>query len=418
MMNAAANLAEKVIGHRDTTSTGGVPSNGETMWALAWHGKHDVRYERTPKPIVVDPQDVVIRITATTICGSDLHVYDGQVPNVHDGQTQGHESMGIIDSVGPGVKTLKVGDRVVHSFDMACGTCAYCQRKEYTGCENTNPSKLNEKFWGHAFATILGWSSLSGGYGGCQAEYVRIPFADVNCLKVPDNVPDEKALYLSDIACTSYHAAVELGQVKKGEKVAIWGAGPIGILVAKWCEIFGASQIIVVENDENRMAVLKKAVPIAQFVNFDKEDVCDTIAKLCPGGPDVVIECAGFRFAKSMLHKVERAVGLETDTSELVNECIRSVRKYGRMVLIADYSLFTNHFNIGGMMEKHLFVSGGQCPVQEMWHTVLDFIQKGTFDPTICVTHYGKLSDGPQFYKDMNQHNNGVIKTFLRPDHE
>jgi len=384
-MNAASNLAEKVLGHHDLPTTAGVPSNGETMMALAWHGKQDVRYEKVPKPCLVDPQDVIIKITATTICGSDLHVYDGQIPNVHKGQVQGHESMGIIEQVGAGVKNFKVGDRVVHSFDMACGTCSYCQRQEFTACENTNPSKLPDQMWGHGFAAILGWSSLSGGYSGCQAEYVRVPFADVNCLKVPDSVPDEKAIYLSDVACTSYHAAIDLGKVSKGEKVAIWGAGPIGILTAKWCEIFGASQIIVIEACKERVDIVKKHIANVQIIDYDKENVVESIAKLCPGGPDVVIECAGFRFAKSMLHKVERAVGLETDTSELVNECIKSVRKYGRMVLIADYSLYANHFNLGGMMEKHLFVSGGQCPCQKMWKTVLEFIEKGTFDPTILL---------------------------------
>jgi len=403
MMNAAANTAEKIVGHRDIPMT---PGDGgdttEMMHALVWHGKKDMRYELVPKPKLLDPEDVIVRITSTTICGSDLHIYTGDLLNVHPGSVIGHECMGIVEQVAPQVRDLKVGDRVVVAFNVSCGKCDFCHRQEFTGCPNTNNSKLMEKLFGHATGGMHGYGNLLGGYSGGQSEYIRVPFADTNCLKVPPNVPDEKALFISDISCTSYHAAIELGKVKEGDTVAIWGAGPIGALSAKWCELAGARLIIVIDNVPDRLNIVKSKIRNVETLNFDEVDVKKAIETLCPGGTDVGIEAAGFRYAKSKLHKIERMLGLETDTSEIVNEVIACVRKFGRMVLIADYTGPTNHFNIGAMMEKHLFVSGGQATVQKHWNMVLDRIQDGSFDPTIVVTHYGRLSDGPELYDKFN----------------
>jgi len=417
MLNAVSNLVENVVGHKPTATTTGKPeSDVETMDALVWHGKENVHYERVAKPIIADTKDALIRVTASTICGSDLHVYTNEVHNLRVGQVLGHEAMGIVEQIGPDVKDIRVGDRVVIAFDIACGDCPHCRRKEFTGCQRTNPSKLMEGQYGHTFGGIFGFGGLAGHYSGCQAEYVRVPFADVNCLPVPVNVPDEKALYLSDIACTSYHAAIDLGQVHEGDKVAIWGAGPIGILTAKWCELYGASEIYVIENVPERIALIREKVFRAYVINFDEVDVVEELAKFCPDGVDVSIECAGFRYAKSALHRVERALMMETDTSDLVNECIKATRLWGRMVLISDYLGFTNHFNIGGLMEKHIFLSGGQCPCQAVWPKVLPHIQDGSFDPTICVTYFGKLSDGPELYKKFHLKQDGIVKVFLRPN--
>jgi len=383
------------------------------MRAIVWHGKKDVRFESVAKPKIADSQDALIRVTATCICGSDLHIYNNEVPDVKNGQVLGHEAMGIVEKIGPGVKNIAVGDRVVIAFSIACGTCDHCKRKQFTGCERTNPSKMMKGLYGHTISGVYGYGSMLGGYSSAQAEYVRVPFADVGCLKVPASVSDEKALYLSDIACTSYHAAVDLGHVKAGESVAIWGAGPIGILTAKWCELAGAKDIYVIENVPERLELIKSKVPSVTTIDFDELDVNETLEKLCPKGVDVSIECAGFRYAKSKLHKVMRAVGLEMDSPELVNEAIQATKPYGRVVLIADYLGKTNGFNIGAMMEKHLYVSGGQCPVQAVWHTVLERIQDGSFDPTICVTSTGKLSDAPDLYEQF--HLKQIVKTFLRP---
>jgi len=416
MMNAAANLAEKIVGHRETAvSTKDNVDSSQQMHALVWHGKRDMRYDLVPKPALTDDGDAIIRITATTICGSDLHIYNGDLMNVQSGTIIGHECMGIVEQVAPKVRNIKIGDRVVVAFNISCGSCEYCLREEYTGCSRTNSSKLLEKMMGHATAGIHGYGNLLGGYSGSQSDYVRVPFADVNCLKIPPEVPDEKALYISDVACTSFHAVVELGKVKEGESVAIWGAGPIGILSAKWCEIYGAKTIIVIDNVQDRLNLVKGKVRNCHTINFDEEDVKTAIASLCPEGTDVAIEAAGFRYAKSMLHRIERQVGLESDTSEIVNEVISCIRKFGRMVLIADYVGPTNHFNIGAMMEKHLYVSGGQATVQKHWLTVLKHIQDGTFDPTMIVTHFGRLSEGPELYDKFNRKTEGVIKVFLQP---
>jgi threonine dehydrogenase-like Zn-dependent dehydrogenase len=323
--------------------------------------------------------------------------------------------MGIVTEVASEVRDIKVGDRVVVSFDISCGKCDFCQREEYSGCSRTNNSKVMEKLFGHTTGGMHGYGNLLGGYSGGQAEFMRVPYADVNCLKIPPEVPDEKALFLSDIACTSFHAAIELGKVKQGDTVAIWGAGPIGILSAKWCELFGARLIIVIDDVPDRLNLVKGKIRNVETINFDECNVKEAIERLCPGGTDVAIEAAGFRYAKSVLHKIERKVGLETDTSEIVNEVIYCIRKFGRMVLIADYTGPTNHFNIGAMMEKHLYVSGGQATVQKHWKMVLRYIQDGTFDPTICLTHYGKLSDAPDFYDKFNRKVDGVIKVFLQP---
>jgi len=385
----------------------------DMMHAIVWYGKEDVRYEEVEKPKIIDPRDALIRMTATTICGSDLHLFANEVLDLKKGQVLGHEAMGIVEQIGDNVKHLKVGDRVVISFCVACGECSHCKRKEFTGCEKTNHSKTMEGMYGHAFAGILGFGSIGGSYAGCQAEFIRVPIADVNCLVLPPDIKNEQALYLSDIACTSYHAAVDLGNVKAGEKVAIWGAGPVGLLTAKWCELYEAKDIFVIENVAERIELLKKHIPRATVINFDKVDVNAELARLCPEGVDVSIECAGY--AKSALHKMEKAMHLETDTAELVNECIKATRLYGRVVLVSNYMGFANHFNIGGLMEKHLYLSGGQCPCQAVWDKVLPRIQDGSFDPTICVTFYGFLADAVNVYKKMFHRQDGIVKAFLRP---
>jgi threonine dehydrogenase-like Zn-dependent dehydrogenase len=385
------------------------------MHGLRWYGKKDIRYEEVPKPKILDESDVIVRITAMSICGSDLHYYANEIMDFRKGQTVGHEGMGIVEEVGRNVLKLRKGERVVIAFDIACGQCSHCLRSEFTGCEKTNKSEHMQKMYGHCFAGIYGFGDLAGGYGGCQAEFVRVPYADVNCLPVPDDIPDEKALYLSDVACTSYHAAIDLGQVRRGDKVAIWGAGPIGLLTAKWCDLQEAKEIYVIENVPERLEWLKDKLPRVCAINFDKVEVTKELARLCPEGVDVSIECAGFRYAKGALHTVERAVGLETDTAELLNECIMATRLYGRVVLISDYVGYANHVNLGGLMEKHLYLSGGQCPCQAVWDKVLPRIKDGSFDPTICVTHRGSLAEGVKVYEDMFYKRGGVIKTFLRP---
>jgi len=331
---------------------------------------------------------------------------------MHDGDIMGHEFMGVIDEVGSEVHNLRVGQRVVVAFDIACGKCSYCQREEYTACDTTNPSKLAEVAYGHRPAALFGYSHMTGGIPGGQAEYVRVPFADVNCLPIPDNITDEQALYLSDVIPTSYHGT-ELADVQEGSTVGIWGLGPIGLMTARWCQIKNAGRIIGIDCIPER---LEKARELGiETIDFKKQDVVKTIMGLIPSGLDCTIECAGFEGAKTLLHKVEMALRLETDTADIFTEMFTVVRKFGRVSVIGVYAGFTNHFPVGAMMEKDLTIKGGQSPTQKYWKMCLEKITSGDLDPRFIITHRGSLDEGPELYSEFHKRENGVIKVFLRP---
>jgi len=301
---------------------------------------------------------------------------------------------------------------VVVAFNISCGTCSYCQRQEYTACDTTNPSKLMESMYGHRTAALYGYSHLTGGVPGGQSEYVRVPFADLNCLPIPSNIPDEKALFLSDVVPTAYHGCM-LGGVKEGSTVAIWGLGPISLMIARWAQILKAGRIVGIDCVPERLDIAKRIFGI-EVINFKEQNTIKTLAEMIPGGPDVGIEAAGFEYSTSLLHKVERALSLETDTADILTEMISSVRKCGTVSIIGVYSGTTNHFPIGAMMEKDLVVKGGQSPTQKYWKMALEKIESGELDPTFIISHKAKLSDGPELYKKFND-KDGVIKVFLRP---
>jgi len=391
-------------------------SQGGTMKTLQWYGKEDVRVVDAPIPGVKDGTDAVIKVTLSTVCGSDLHMYTGDLNASMKGDIMGHESMGIVQQVGPDVKNLKVGDRVVVSFDIAEGNCMYCKKELYTCCDLTNNSKMMEKLYGHRIAGAFGYTHLTGGYPGAQAEYLRVPYADVNCLKIPDGIPDEKVLFLSDIVCTGWHAN-ELANVQKGDVVCIWGAGPVGLMAAALAKFRGASRVLIVDKDEERLEMARNKIG-CEIINFDKVDVVKRFQELVPNGPDCCIEAAGFRFAKSIVHKVERALNLEGDTPELLAEIIKIIRKGGYIGVIADYFYHANHFPIGAFMEKSLHMAGGQSPCQKYWKKLLEYIVTGQFDPTFLVTHEFPLTEGDKAYKMFNKHEDGMVKIFLRPGGE
>jgi len=307
-----------------------------------------------------------------------------------------------------------VGQRVVVAFDIACGTCGHCKREEYTGCETTNPSNLMAFAYGQAICAAYGYSHLTGGVPGGQAEYVRVPFADVNCLVIPDDVPDDKALYLSDVIPTAYHGT-ELGEVKEGSIVAIWGLGPIGLMTARWCQIKKAGRIIGIDCVPERLQVAQSVLKI-ETIDFSKNDTVKTLLSMFPHGVDVAIECAGFEYAKTMLHKVERALNLETDTADILTEMIMSARVFGNIAIIGVYAGYTNHFPIGAMMEKALIIKSGQSPTQKYWPMALEKLRSGEID-NFFVSHRAKLSEAPELYKKFYDKKDGVIKVFLRPDY-
>ncbi|CAF1431609.1 unnamed protein product [Adineta steineri] len=379
---------------------------------LEWHGKKDVRIAQRPKPIITDDSDAIIHVTSSTICGSDLHMYNGDMKGMLSKDIIGHECMGIVESIGPNVKNIKVGDRVVVSAPIACGQCEYCKTGLFSLCDITNDSKVMETMYGHRICGAFGYSHLTGGYDGCQAEWVRVPFADVNLLKIENNrLTDEQVLFLSDIVCTAWHANV-LGGVGPGTTVAIWGAGPVGLLTVMWAKYRGAKRIFSIDCIEERLA--KARTQGAETIDFSKDNVIETMQKLLPGGPDVCIDAVGFRYTKGMVHKMQRAVFLETDSPEVLDEAIVVVRKGGSVAIIGDYFYKSNQFPIGTFMEKAVTMRGGQLYCQSYWHDLLKIIENGEVDPTFIVTHTMELSRAAEAYKMFDEKSDGTIKVVLK----
>jgi len=429
MANAAANFIESRMGeHPDGTATKGQVSNygiqnefadpsGEKMKALIWEGKYKVKVVETSKPKIIDNDDAIIKVTGTTICGSDLHLYHGAVMEMKEGDILGHEYMGVVESVGANIKRIKPGDRVVASFQIACGTCRFCVQKLSSQCERTNSSSLANALYGHRTAGILGYSHFAGGYAGGQAEYVRAPFADVNLLVVPDGVSDEKALYLSDVLPTSYNC-VEDTHIYGGETVGIWGMGPVGFFTAVWAFAKGAKRVIAIDSVSWRLEYAKSKIPQIETIDFSKiKSVTEEISKMVPGGLDVALECAAGEYPKSIVHKIETAIGLETDSSDTLNEMILSVRPYGRIGITGLYTAYTNHFNIGAVMQTGIRVIGnGQAPVLKYWETILnDWIIPGKVDPNLMISHRISLDEMEELYArfDKRDEKDGLMKVFV-----
>jgi threonine dehydrogenase-like Zn-dependent dehydrogenase len=383
--------------------------------ALCWNGKKDIRAEKLPKPRVTDPTDALVKITTTAICGSDLHMYDGWFPGMKKGDVLGHEFMGYVEEVGSQVKSVKVGDRVVVSCLIFCGKCRYCKNQEYSLCDKTNDSKAMEHLYGRNICGVFGYSHLTGGYPGGQAEYARVPYADNLCLKIGDEFRDEKVLFMSDILCTAWHGT-ELGRVGKGDTVAIWGQGPVGLLTAKLCQIRGASRVIVIDAVDYRLEFAKQKIPGVEIIDYSKEqDVPARLLDMTGDGPDVGIECAGFHYTKSWTHSALAKLNMETDSADILNEMIKAIRKGGHMAVIGDYVGFTNAFNVGGLMEKAIIFQGGQNYGRKYWSTLLDLIKRGEIDPSFIITHRLPLEKGPEAYKMFDEKKDGCIKVVLKP---
>ncbi|RAH73716.1 zinc-dependent alcohol dehydrogenase [Aspergillus aculeatinus CBS 121060] len=429
----AANLVEKLVGHSDNATVTTDVSNyakgesgeetGEKIKATIWQGKNTVEVVEMPKPRVIDEGDVIVKITGSTICGSDLHLYHGVVPQLEKGDVLGHEFCGVVDSVGPGAKNVKVGDRVVASFPIACGQCTNCKKELTSACERTNENTITNAMYGKRTAGMFGYSHFTGGFAGGQAEYVRVPYGDQNLLALPDDVPDEKGLYLSDVLATSYHCVVDTG-VDKGDVVAIWGAGPIGQMVASFSFMQGASRVILIDGGDAawRLDFVKSKLPKVETIDFTKlprgESITSQLKKVVPGGPDVALECASGEFAKGWAHYFEVLLGLETDTSEMLNEMITSVRPFGRVGVTGIYTGFTNHFNIGALMQTGIrLIGNGQAPVHRYWKHLLELIRKGEINPLDMVTHRVRLEDMSRLYELFNSREGGIQKVFVATKH-
>jgi len=434
MAAQATYAAEKAIGHdteftrQDVSSyTGqGEGEANETMKALAWQGKQKVEVVDVPKPKIIEDRDVILKVTGTTICGSDLHLLHGAIMQMNKGDILGHEFCGIVEQVGPSVKGIEVGKRYVVSFQIACGDCFFCKQKLSSQCEMTNSNTMTKAMYGGRTAGIFGYSHLTGGFAGGQAEYVRVPFGDVNLLAIPDDVPDEKALYLSDVLPTAYNAVKDTA-VYPDDQVAIFGVGPIGQMAASYALDEGASKIILVDT-EPRLSFVSSRWPAQhkdklQLVDFkklsfgvtNKETVVSKLKELCGGrGPDVAIECAAGEYAKGWMHWLEMSLGAETDTSEILNEMVEGVRNYGRTGITGVYVGYTNHFNIGSLMQRGIrLIGNGQAPVHKYWEELLVKVRKGELDPYQMISHRVRLEDIDKAYYKFDAKEDAMQKIFV-----
>ncbi|KAL2038805.1 hypothetical protein N7G274_008563 [Stereocaulon virgatum] len=430
-MSQGANLAEKAMGHGDNAITEQDMTNPardrakygdptETMKALAWMGKNDVQMVEIPKPKIIEDRDVILRVTGSTICGSDLHLLHGAVVQLQKGDILGHEFCGRVDSMGAGVKGLKQGDRVVASFQIACGECMYCKKKLSSQCERTNSNTIENVMYGGRTAGMFGYSHFTGGFAGGQAEYVRVPYGDVNLLKLPDDVPDEKGLYLSDVLATSWNCVVDTG-VKEGDVVAIWGAGPVGEMAAEMSFTNGASRVIMIDGGAAswRLDLCKEKMPKIETINYTDlprgTTVTSKLKEMEHGGPDVALECVAGEYAKGWAHYFEMLLGIETDTSEIINEMITSVKNYGRCGITGVYVGFTNHFNIGSLMERGIrLIGNGQAPVHLYWEQLLQMIREGKTDPYKMLSHRVKIEEMDIVYKKFDAREDHMQKIFVQ----
>jgi threonine dehydrogenase-like Zn-dependent dehydrogenase len=390
------------------------------MKALVWHGKEDVRVDRVPDPKLIDPTDVIIQITATAICGSDLHLYDGFMQGMKSGDILGHEPMGIVVDVGSAVQKLKKGDRVVVPFVIACGSCFFCERQLYAGCERSNPNpKVAEKAMGHAPCGAFGYSHVLGGFPGGQAEYLRVPFADVGPLKIESDLKDEQVLFLSDIFPTGYMAA-ENAQIEKGDTVAVWGCGPVAQFAIQCAWMLGAGRVIAIDRVPERLALAER-LGKAETIDFEKDHVYEALQEKTRGrGPDRCIDAVGceahsFGSVDAILDKAKKMAKLGTDRAHALREAIYCCRKGGTVSVPGVYVGLVDMVPMGAAMNKGLTIKLGQTHMQKYMKPLLEKVEAGAIDPSQIITHRLKLDEGPAAYKTFRDKKDGCIKVVLRP---
>jgi threonine dehydrogenase-like Zn-dependent dehydrogenase len=389
------------------------------MKALCWHGKKDIRYDRVPDPTIEDGRDAIIKMTSCAICGSDLHLFDGFMPGMKQGDILGHEFMGEVVEVGPENKKLKVGDRVVVPFTIICGECDQCKRGNYSVCERTNRNKdLADKAFGHTTAGLFGYTHLTGGYAGGQAEYVRVPYADVAPVKIPDGLTDEQVLFLGDIFPTGWQAAVQC-DIHPTDTVAIWGAGPVGQFCIRSAVLLGARQVICIDNQPERLAMAKAGG--ATTINFDDESVLERLKELTAGkGPEKCIDAVGMeahamRSVDSMVDRAKQAAFLGTDRPHVLREMIYACRAAGTLSIPGVYGGFLDKIPFGALMNKGLTVRTGQTHVNRWTDDLLRRIEDGQIDPSFVITHTVSLESGPDMYETFRDKKDGCIKVVLKP---
>jgi threonine dehydrogenase-like Zn-dependent dehydrogenase len=390
------------------------------MRATCWYGKKDVRVKHVPDPKILNRRDAIVKISSTAICGSDLHLFNGFMPTMQKGDVLGHEFMGELVEVGPDVKDRKVGDRVVVSFPISCGKCFYCQQEMFSLCENSNPNAwMAEKMFGHSPCGIYGYSHLTGGYAGGQAEYARVPFADVGTLKVPEGMTDEQVLFLSDIFPTGYMGA-EMCNIQPGDTVAVWGCGPVGQFAIASAYLLGAERVIGIDRFPERLQMAREKAK-ADTINYEEASVFETLMEMTGGrGPDACIDAVGLEAHGGhgivyAFDRVKQAMMSETDRPIALREAIMACRNGGTVSVIGVYGGLIDKFPMGSFMNRSLTMRTGQCHVQRYWKKLLAHVQNGDIDPSFVITHHMKLDDAPNGYDIFSDKEDDCIKIVLKP---
>ena len=390
------------------------------MKALAWHGKEDIRVDNVPDPTIEEPTDAIVRITSTAICGSDLHLYDGYVPFMKPGDVMGHEPMGIVEEVGSGVTNLKRGDRVVVPFTICCGQCWFCQKGLWSACDTTNRTpEIAQKLMGHAPAGLFGYSALTGSYPGGQAQYLRVPHANVICLKVENDLPDEKVLFLSDIFPTGWMAA-ENADIEPGETVAVWGCGPVGQFAIQSAWMLGAGRVVAIDRVPERLQMARE-FGRAETLDADEGHIYDRLQEMTNGrGPDRCIDAVGaeahaFSTLDSMMDAVKVMLLQKTDRPHVLREAIMCCRKGGTISVPGVYVGLGDKIPLGALMNKGLTIKTGQTHMLRYMEPLLRRVEAGDIDPSFVITHVLPLEKGPDAYKTFREKQDGCIKVVLKP---
>ena len=390
------------------------------MRAVCWHGTHDVRVESVPDPEILNPRDAIVRITSTAICGSDLHLYDGMIPTMASGDILGHEFMGEVVETGPGVTNLRPGDRVVVPFTISCGACNPCSRELWSLCDNSNPNAwMQEKLYGQSASGLFGYSHMFGGYAGGQAEYARVPFADVGPFRLPSTLKDEQVLFLSDILPTGFMAA-ENCDIEPGDVVAVWGAGPVGLLAIKSAFVLGAERVIAIDRVPERLALARDACG-AETLNFDHDDVLKALREMTGGrGPDSCIDAVGLEAHASgsigaRYDAVKMTFRMATDRVEALRQAILACGKGGTVSIPGVYGGFLDKVPLGAAFNKGLTLRMGQTHVHRYMPRLLELIEEGAIDASFVITHEIPLESAPAAYRMFLHKVDGCVKVVLKP---
>ena len=395
------------------------------MKALVWHGKHHVSVDNVPDATIEKPDDIVLKITSTAICGSDLHLYDGLIQTMKSGDILGHEFMGEVVAAGNEVTSCKVGDRVVVPFNIACGHCWFCKQSLFSACDESNPNgEITDKLYGHPANAMFGYSHMYGGFMGGQAQYARVPYANVGPMVVPSHLPDEMVLFLTDIFPTGYMAA-ENAQIKPGDTVAIWGGGPVGLFAAKSAFLMGAEKVIVIENVPERINLAKQIG--CEVINFDEDkddNIFDQLKEMTPGrrGPDSCIDAVGLEAHGTspgeIYDWVKMGLRLATDRPNALRQAIQACRKGGTVSVPGVYGGFLDKFPFGAAFAKGLTFKMGQTHTHRYLKPLLEHIEKGDIDPSFLITHELPIDLAPEAYETFKNKKDGCIKVVLKPFEE